>query len=77
MPRAFIFSSLMYYGLAGWVISIRWPKGASLLVAAGFVISALIALPYQQYFSDFPRSPFNELAMALTTENRPPIRISC
>jgi mannosyltransferase len=65
VPRAFIFSSLMYYGVAGWVISKSWPKGASSLVAAGFIIAAVIALPYQQYFTDFPRSPFKDLANAL------------
>ena len=36
------------------------------MVTAGFVISALFALPYQQYFSDFPRSPFKALAMDLS-----------
>lgn len=60
VPRGFLFSSLAYYGLAGYAIHKRWSGGMGMLLAISFLIAAGIGLPYQYRYNDFPRSPYRE-----------------
>ena len=65
VPRAFFFSSLAFYGIAGGLIVKNWPKGPGVLILAGFVLAACVALPYQYSFNEFPRSPFDQASAYL------------
>jgi mannosyltransferase len=58
VPRAFILSSLAYYGIAGWVISTNKKMVATILLVASYFLAAAISLPYQYLLDQFPRSPF-------------------
>ncbi|MCJ7622184.1 MAG: hypothetical protein MUO76_01680, partial [Anaerolineaceae bacterium] len=61
VPRGLIFSTMCFYGLAGLVISNNLTKPNGILVLSLFVIAALITLPGQYKFNQFPRSPFREM----------------
>ena len=65
VPRAFFFSSLAFYGMAGAMVVKNWPKGPGVLIGAGFILAACMALPYQYTFNAFPRSPFDQAAVYL------------
>jgi hypothetical protein len=71
VPRAFIFSSLAFYGIAGGLVVKNWPKGPGVLIGAGFILAACIALPYQYTFNEFPRSPFDQASAYLTRTIQP------
>jgi 4-amino-4-deoxy-L-arabinose transferase-like glycosyltransferase len=71
VPRAFFFSSLAFYGLAGSLVVKNWPKGPGVLIGAGFVLAAFIALPYQYTFNEFPRSPFDQASIFLAQNIQP------
>ena len=71
VPRAFLFSSLAFYGIAGYLIVKNWRKGPGMLIGAGFIIAALISLPYQYTFSEFPRSPFDQAITYLQQNVQP------
>ena len=60
VPRAFFFSSLAFYGIGGALVVKNWPKGPGVLIGAGFILAACVALPYQYTFNEFPRSPFDK-----------------
>jgi mannosyltransferase len=71
VPRAFIFSSLAFYGIAGALVVKNWPKGPGVLIGGGFILAACIALPYQYNFAEFPRSPFDQASAYLTQKIQP------
>jgi mannosyltransferase len=71
VPRAFFFSSLAFYGIAGSLVVKNWPKGPGVLIGAGFILAACIALPYQSTFNEFPRSPFDRAAVYLQQNLQP------
>lgn len=60
VPRGFLVSTLAFDALAGMVIARSMPRGA--VIAGLFVVGALIALPYQINFAEFPRSPYAKAA---------------
>jgi len=62
VPRGFLISSIGLYGLAGLVIAKRWHQAGSKILIGLCLSAALISLPYQQTFREFPRSPFAEAA---------------
>ncbi len=49
----------------------HWPKGPGVLIGAGFVLAACIALPYQYSFNEFPRSPFDQASTFLEQNIQP------
>lgn len=71
VPRAFIFSSLAFYGIAGALAVKKWPKGPGILIGAGLIVAACISLPYQYTFNEFPRSPFDQATAYLTQKIQP------
>ena len=71
VPRGFLISSLMYYGLSGLVIGLERGHMPGKLIAVGFVLSAVISLPYQYSYDQFPRSPYFD-AMEYIKENAIP-----
>jgi mannosyltransferase len=71
VPRAFIFSSLAFYGIAGGLVVKKWPKGPGVLIGAGFILAACVALPYQYAFNEFPRSPFEQASTYLMQKIQP------
>ena len=71
VPRAFIFSSLAFYAIAGGLVVKKWPKGPGVLIGAGFILAACVALPYQYTFNEFPRSPFEQASTYLTKKIQP------
>ncbi len=71
VPRGMILSSLAYYGLAGAIIGRTRRKGIGACLAVLFALSALISLPYQYRYNEFPRSPFRQAAAYLQDTIRP------
>lgn len=67
VPRGFLVSSLAFYGLGGRAISRRGLKGSGLLILSLFIVCAVISLPYQISYREFPRSPFKETAQYLAS----------
>lgn len=71
VPRGFLVAIMAYLGIAGIVVartSNRWVKG---LLVGGFVIAAVIALPYQLRFEEFPRSAFSKLTREIQKNIQP------
>ncbi len=58
VTRGLIFSTMCFYGLAGLVISKNFMKPTGILILLSFVIAALITLPGQYKFNQFPRLRF-------------------
>ncbi len=75
VPRGMILSSLAYYGIAGAVIARSWRKGIGAVLAGLFVTAALISLPYQYRYNEFPRSPYREAAAYLEATVQPGDRV--
>jgi hypothetical protein len=75
VPRGFLVSAFLYAGLSGTVISHSWKRKTGMLVAGSFMAAALISLPYQMTFREFPRSPFAEAAVSVEAEMRPGDRL--
>jgi mannosyltransferase len=75
VPRGFLIFGFMYAGLAGHVIAKGWEKKIGIFVMGSFVAASLIALPYQQTFRQFPRSPFAEVVAMLEEEMQPGDRL--
>jgi mannosyltransferase len=71
VPRALMLSSLFYYLLLARVIVQGRARGVGLFLAGAYTLLALLALPYQYSFDDFPRSPFKQLTAALANEVGP------
>lgn len=71
VPRGFITSTLIYLGIAGAVIGMTQKKALKWLITGGLVTAALIGLPYQLTYTQFPRSPF-EQAVQILARSVPP-----
>lgn len=71
VPRGFLVSSLAYFGLAGFVITRSWSRGAGKLIAAAFILAAALTLPSYYSFASFPRSPYKEAAAYVEQANKP------
>ncbi len=71
VPRGMILSSLAYYGIAGAVIARPNRKGIGSLLAVLFVMAAMISMPYQYQYSQFPRSPFRQALAYLQSSLQP------
>jgi len=69
VPRGFLVSSLAFLGLAGGVAGKKHANGLVLLSLFG--LAALISLPYQTFFQEFPRSPFKAAANYLAEQASP------
>jgi hypothetical protein len=71
VTRGFLVSSLGYYGLVGYAISRAWQRGGGKLIAGAFILAAILSLPGQYYFNDFPRSPYQQAVTYLGTASDP------
>jgi hypothetical protein len=70
VPRAFMVSSLIYYALAGRIVSDARKRSIALLVCMLIVLPAIAVLPSQYSFESFPRSPFQDAANDLAFMSR-------
>lgn len=61
VTRGLVFSTMCFYGLAGFIISRNLKKPTGILILSLFVLAALITLPGQYEYNKFPRSPFREM----------------
>lgn len=71
VPRGVILSSVAYYALGGCAIAAqrrRWMRAVLILV---FIVPALLALPTQYTFDEFPRSPYETAVEFLRARVRP------
>jgi len=68
LPRAFLAASLAYYALAGFAIVQSWKRGAGRLIAAAFILLAVLTLPSYYRFQAFPRSPYPQAVEYLNRE---------
>ena len=75
VPRGFLIFGFMYAGLAGHMIAKSWEKKIGIFIMVSFVAASVIALPYQQTFRQFPRSPFAEAVVMLEEEMQPGDRL--
>ena len=75
VPRGFLVFGFLYAGLAGHVIAQGWEKKVGIFVMGSFVLASMIALPYQQTFRQFPRSPFAEAVAMLEEQMQPGDRL--
>ncbi|NPV76885.1 MAG: phospholipid carrier-dependent glycosyltransferase [Anaerolineae bacterium] len=66
VPRGFLVSSLAFLGLAGAAVGKKRAGGFVLLFLFG--LAAVISLPYQIFYQEFPRSPFREAANYLAEQ---------
>ncbi len=71
VPRGFILSSYAFLVMASSVIVGRWKQGVGKIILAGFVLGALIGIPIQAGFLDFPRAPFQQVAQDLEARVTP------
>ena len=65
VARGFILASMTFYAAAGWAIQAGWKRGIGKIMLAGFIAAAMIGLPAQYTFHDFPRSPYRQAAADL------------
>jgi 4-amino-4-deoxy-L-arabinose transferase-like glycosyltransferase len=75
VPRGFIVSTLVYLVLAGVLIAKSWKNGVGKLLLGAFTAAALISLPYQYQYDEFPRSPFQQAAAYLEQAVQPDVRV--
>lgn len=75
VPRTFLISTLGLDALAGLVIARTWGRNVGKVIAAGFVLAALLTLPSFYTFSNFPRSPYKAMTGYLETQAGPGVRI--
>jgi mannosyltransferase len=66
VARVFLTVSMFFFALGGWVLGRHLKDFVGWFVAGGFVVGALIGLPYQMTFNAFPRSPFDQAAAFLS-----------
>ncbi len=71
VPRGFLAATIIYLAIAGVMVARKWPRPISVIVAVGLVGAAMIGLPHQVAFDDFPRSPFQEAGSFLNGQVRP------
>jgi mannosyltransferase len=62
VPRAIMLSSLIYYALAGRIVSDARNRPIALFVCLLILLPAVAVLPSQYSFESFPRSPFQDAA---------------
>jgi mannosyltransferase len=60
VPRGFLVAEIGYAGLAGWAASREGRRSIGWAIVALFVVAAIVTLPYQQNYNEFPRSPFQQ-----------------
>lgn len=68
VPRAFLISSLFFYGLAGVQISTLKLPGIKTVTISMAFFAALLSLPNLYAFSRFPRSPFKAVTGELMND---------
>ncbi len=71
VPRGFLTSTILYLAIAGVLVARKWPKPISVIVAGGLIGAAMIGLPHQVAFNNFPRSPFQEAGSFLNNQVQP------
>jgi mannosyltransferase len=71
VPRGFLASLAVYLGLAGVIVARRWPKPVAAGIALSLTLAAMIGIPQQVSFADFPRSPFQEAGAFLNSRLAP------
>jgi mannosyltransferase len=71
VARGFILASMTFCGAAGWAVQAGWKQGIGKILLAGFIAAALIGLPAQASYADFPRSPYREAAADLVKKVQP------
>jgi mannosyltransferase len=71
VPRGFLVASLGFYGLLGWAISKTTLKGVGSILLGLFILAAIISLPYQIPYKEFPRSPFFETVQYIKANVKP------
>jgi mannosyltransferase len=73
VPRAIMLSSLIYYALAGRIVSEARNRVVAPLLYLLIILPAVVSLPSQYAFESFPRSPFqaavDDLASLSTNED--------
>ncbi|HEY43908.1 MAG TPA: hypothetical protein G4O11_08000 [Anaerolineae bacterium] len=62
VPRAVMLSSLIFYALAGYIVSDARNRLIASLVCLLIILPAVAVLPSQFSFESFPRSPFQDAA---------------
>jgi mannosyltransferase len=71
VPRGFLISMMVFMVLAGALIAYTWSAGVGKVLMGAFVAAALVSLPYQYTYSEFPRSPYQKAAAYLETVVQP------
>lgn len=71
VPRGFLAAGVGYLVIGGWVIERGWSRGSGKLLLGGFLLAAAIGLPVQASFNGFPRSPFQQAALAVMEQSTP------
>ncbi len=71
VTRGFLAAALGYLGLAGTIVTRRWPVVPAGLILAGFVAGAAIGLPINYFYDGFPRSPFQPAMETLREQIQP------
>ena len=67
VARGFLTSLAIYLGLAGVIVARRWPKPVAVGIAISLVFAAMIGIPQQVSFAEFPRSPFQDAGAFLSS----------
>jgi mannosyltransferase len=75
VPRGFLISMLMFLVLAGVLIAKTWKAGVGKVLLGVFVAAALVSLPYQYRYAEFPRSPYQQAAAYLSSVAQPYDRV--
>jgi len=71
VPRAVIFSSLALFGCIARVAGCGQKKGIGTFLGSLTIFLALLGLPYQYAYNEFPRSPYQKTAATLMETTRP------
>jgi mannosyltransferase len=75
VPRGFLLSSLAYFALIGWLAGSRFYRVGGRLVIGAVLLAAIVSLPFQYTYDQFPRSPFEEAAVWLEGSVPPGSRV--
>lgn len=68
VTRGFITSGALFLALGGILIANGWKQKIGWVLSACFICGALIALPYQMTYEEFPRSPYKEACQFINTQ---------
>ena len=71
VPRGLILSAIVYYVLAARVVAAQRGRLARAVLLLAFIVPALMALPAQYTFDEFPRSPYQPAVEFLCVHVRP------